>query len=118
MNKFGKQLRKWREEASLRLIDLAEKMGWSVVYLSDIELGRRNPPTPEKIKELARLLNRRADDLLNLADQEKERVELGLVDKSPHLTEAALMLARSWDGLNDEEAQQIIEILRHKEKNK
>lgn len=117
MNEFGKRLRRDREEAGLRLKDLSDAMQWSVVYLSDIERGRRNPPLPEKIREIYKLLGKEPYEALNVADKEKERVELGLVCKSQKITETALLLARSWDGLTDEEAEQIRQIL-EKEKNK
>ena len=47
---FGLYLRKLREARNLRQIDLAEKIGVSTVYISDIERGRRNPPDSEKLR--------------------------------------------------------------------
>lgn len=47
---FGLYLRKLREDRNLRQADLAEKIGVSPVYISDIERGRRNPPDSEKLR--------------------------------------------------------------------
>ena len=35
-NKFGKLLRKYRNDSKLRLLDVAQKMSWSVVYLVEV----------------------------------------------------------------------------------
>ncbi|MEM5817366.1 MAG: helix-turn-helix transcriptional regulator [Desulfitobacterium hafniense] len=112
---FGRKLRAARESAGLLLKDLAREMGWSVVYLSDIERGRRNPPSPDKIAQMANILGADYRTLVDLANQEKMRVELEIADKSQHITTAALMLARSWDGLTEEEAQEIIKVLSKRE---
>jgi transcriptional regulator with XRE-family HTH domain len=111
MNRFGQRLRQARERNGMRLKDLADALGWSVVYLSDIELGRRNPPATDKIFALAALLHEPTEEFLNSADTDRQRVELELDERRPHLTEAALMLARSWNGLSDDDALLIKQIL-------
>ena len=112
--RFGKVLRKARQKAKLRLIDVAEKMDWSVVYLSDLERGRRNPPSADKIVKLAKIIDVPAGILLEAASKDKKRIELPL-EAPPKLREAALMLARSWDKLTDEEAEKILQILQERE---
>ncbi len=47
---FGSYLRKLREDRNLRQADLAEKIGVSTVYVSDIERGLRKPPDSEKLR--------------------------------------------------------------------
>jgi len=96
------------------LKELADALGWSTVYVSDLERGRRNPPAPEKIHEIAEFLDIRVDELLDLANEDRQRVELNLLQKSPRQAKAALMLARSWDGLSDEEADNIVKVLERK----
>jgi transcriptional regulator with XRE-family HTH domain len=41
---FGGELRRLRKEAGLRLKDLADALGWSIKYVSDIERGKMRPP--------------------------------------------------------------------------
>ena len=107
---FGETLRKCRQEARLYLKDVANKMGWSVVYLSDLERERRNPPSPDKIRKLAEILGVPAGILLEAASRTRKVVELPLEEDS-RASEVALMLARSWDGLTDEDAEEIKKIL-------
>jgi transcriptional regulator with XRE-family HTH domain len=109
--RFGKTLRDLREQAGLRLKDLADAMKWSVVYLSDIERGRRNPPQDPKICEIAKILRVVPDLLLDSADEERGRVELGIESASPWKQQAAFTLARSWDGMTEDQAERIINIL-------
>ncbi|HFC97511.1 MAG TPA: XRE family transcriptional regulator [Thermosulfurimonas dismutans] len=111
--KFGETLRALRIKRKLRLKDVAQAMGWSVVYLSDLERGHRNPPKPEVIAKLARVLNVPAGELLAAASEDKRHVELPL-ETSPSKREVALLLARTWDELTDEEARKIVEILKRR----
>lgn len=37
-------MREIRENAGISLRELARRLGWTPAYVSDIELGRRNPP--------------------------------------------------------------------------
>lgn len=41
---FGATVRTIREAAGISLRELARRLGWTPAYVSDIELGRRNPP--------------------------------------------------------------------------
>ncbi len=111
MTHFGRYLRELRERTGMRIKDLAKKMKWTAVYISDIELGRRNPPSPEKIREIASILGTNPDKLLDMADKERKKVVLDLDEESPGRMEVALMLARSWDGLTDDEIEQMKTIL-------
>lgn len=44
INDLGKMLRKIRIEGEERLLDMAERIGVSVAFLSAIETGRKSPP--------------------------------------------------------------------------
>lgn len=48
---FGQCIRKRREELGVSVRALAEKIGMSAVYLSDIERGNRNAPTGANVKK-------------------------------------------------------------------
>lgn len=53
---FGEYLRQLRESRSLRQKDIAESLGVSTVYVCDIEKGRRNPPSADKITVIAQVI--------------------------------------------------------------
>lgn len=114
MERFGRYLRELREGTGMRIKELADKMGWTAVYVSDIELGRRNPPSSQKIRQIASLLNVDPTKLLDLADKEKKKVVLDLDEESPGRMEVALMLARSWEGLTDEEIEEMKTFLKRR----
>jgi len=105
--KFGSYIRKIRENSSLSLKEVSDKLSWSVVYLSDIERGRRNPPNKEKMKELSEILGVPYNELLDYANKEKDHIELETVNKSENVTDLAYALARSWDKIDDNIANDI-----------
>lgn len=53
MNPFGEYLKVLRERAGLSQETLAEEAGISSAYVSQIETGRRNPPTPDVLRRMA-----------------------------------------------------------------
>ncbi len=107
MKRFGERLRELRVGSKKRLKDLADAMDCSVVYASDVELGRRTPPSTEKILKIARFLKTDPKELLNLADSARKRIELDLNDSKPKHAKAALLLARSWENLTDDEVERL-----------
>jgi transcriptional regulator with XRE-family HTH domain len=113
--RFGARLRELRERAGIRLNEIAAVVDWSVVYLSDIERGRRNPPEESKIRRIAEIIQANYAELVDLANKERKRVELDLDGKSPRIEMAALMLARSWKDLTEDQAIQIQKILEGKD---
>ena len=54
---FGEALREIRQNKGVYLKNVAEFMGWSVVYISDIERGHRNPPSRKDIIKLSEFFN-------------------------------------------------------------
>jgi transcriptional regulator with XRE-family HTH domain len=64
---FGDLLRKLRAKAGFSVGDLARHLGYSVVYVSDVERGRRGPFEEDKIREAASFLRVDADPLLRAA---------------------------------------------------
>ena len=111
MESFGATLRRLRENANKTLKELANAMGVSVVYVSDIERGRRNPPQGEKLMQIANFFKMPVSELEDLADRERKRVELNLDSRTETVSDAALVLARRWDTITDEEASKILKIL-------
>lgn len=53
MTPFGEYLKMLRERAGLSQESLAEEAGISSAYVSQLETGRRNPPTPDVLRRMA-----------------------------------------------------------------
>ena len=74
---FGEFVIAKRTEQNISLRKLAELMGLSAPFWSDIEKGRKNPPKLEKLELLAQHLHLTDDDratLLDLAGKERDSV--------------------------------------------
>ncbi|NCU20141.1 XRE family transcriptional regulator [Candidatus Falkowbacteria bacterium] len=67
MKKFGDTLRDLRLAQDLGLREMAGKIGISPTYLSRIERNKENPPRPEIIQALAKVLAADPDVLFRLA---------------------------------------------------
>ena len=111
--RFGKVVRDARTAARKSLKEVADQLGFTVAYLSDIERGNRNPPAEGVIRVWARLVGEDVERLLFLAQIERRTVELSVdrqrVDAPKN--QVAVALARSWDELDDEEYQRILDIV-------
>ena len=53
--RFGEALRKRRRETKRTLSDIADVLGVSVVYVSDVERGNRRPLNNDSIIKVAKL---------------------------------------------------------------
>lgn len=53
---FGREARSARARAKISLTTLAATFGVHPAYVSDVELGRRNPPSPRRIAQWARVI--------------------------------------------------------------
>lgn len=69
MNKFGKLLKKYRQKAGIKSSHLAEQLSVSRAYIATIESGKQPPPTFDKCKKMA--------EILNLDDKQKLGLYLG-----------------------------------------
>ncbi len=111
MATFGTLLRSLREKKKRKIKEIADLFNWSVVYVSDIERSRRNPPSFENIIKIARFLEEPPNKLLITAMKDGKGIELLVKNRSDKVSQAAFMLARSWEGLSDEDAEKILEVL-------
>ena len=113
---FGAILRAARESSQKTLKEVSEGMGWSIVYLSDIERDRRNPPSNKTIESLAAILKCSAKKLLDQANKDRNRIEIPLdANKNRQAGEAALVLARRWTELSEEQLINIMKIVKEEE---
>ena len=106
-NKFGEAIREYRHSAGKTIHDITNHMSWSKPYLMDIETGRTNPPSKEKIELLAKFLNADLYQLLELAIKEREKVTLIIPNKSETHTQLAALLYKSWDDMTEDQLKKI-----------
>ncbi len=76
MMSFGECLRSLRRACGLSLGQLGRKIHRGKGYLSGIENGKVNPPSPKVIRKLAEALGHDVKELLTLAYVEKAPKEI------------------------------------------
>lgn len=80
---FGKYIAEKRLEKDVKLRPIAERLGVSVTYLSDIIKGRRNPPEKEGLEKIAETLGlsqEEKDEMYDLAGRDRKQVSPDLTD--------------------------------------
>lgn len=106
---FGSQLRQLRESAGLRLGEFARSIGVSPAYLSDVELGNRQPFDVERIEMIARLLHVKTADLKVLAAETRGAFSLEPMSEAHQRAGRALM--RRWHTLDANALEQIVKVV-------
>ncbi len=90
---FGDVVRRRRLEARITLRAMARALGVSAAYISDIELGHRNPPQDEMLAKIADLLEIDRDRLEYLAVFSRRRVSIDMRDKDRSELERQMAVA-------------------------
>ena len=116
---FGGELRRLRRAKELSLADLADAIKCSIVYISDIERGKRNPPSPQKIRNLLAKMREedRLSEMLLLAAKSRQSIRISVEDKNDEVAEMLVALARRCDegSLDEDLARRIKKILDREE---
>jgi transcriptional regulator with XRE-family HTH domain len=107
---FGTEVRNARTRKEISLREVAKKLGFTPVYISDIERGNRNPPGPNTVREWAEIVGLDADSLIRLAAMERPSVELP-INGSPSKGELAFALARKWPQMTRDQERELLEYL-------
>ena len=114
---FGAFIARKRLEKDVKLKPIAEQLGVSVTYLSDIIKGRRNPPDMEGLETLAQVLNldsTERDEMYDLAGRERNQVSPDLpgyiMDEAIPSARVALRKAKS-KNLGDDFWQEVNKII-------
>lgn len=107
MNKFGKFVAEKRKEKGMTLRGMAGLMDFSPAYWSDIEKGRRNPPSIENLKEVARILElsqKETEDMIDMASEDRDEIPMDLPEyiKESELARTALRKAKQLNENNGE----------------
>jgi transcriptional regulator with XRE-family HTH domain len=72
---FGATLREKRLERKISLRKFAEMIGVSSTYLSQVEQDRYDPPTVDRVKAIAKILDEDADEWIGLANRVPDDME-------------------------------------------
>lgn len=115
---FGEFLQTKREQQKITLRQLAEKLGVSAPFLSDVEKGRRNSLDMDKLSLLKQILNLSEDEyetMLNLAGKQRKTVAPDLPEyiMERDYVSAALRTARDLDA-GEAEWQRFVEELKNR----
>lgn len=110
-NQFGPLLRGLRSKAGKTMADVAEHLGVSVAYISDVERGNRAPLTNDRIIAVADFLGIDRSDLLKAAAADKGNFELRAKDIPPEQAVLGAELVSAWDRLSPSQVRSISKTL-------
>ena len=113
--RFGGELRRLREGAGKTLKDVAELWGGlSIPYVSDVERGRRHPPSGVKIRALADFLGvpDQADRLVALSVLERGEISMEPRDQEQRELLVSLNRTIEENTLDPDTIKQILQVLR------
>jgi transcriptional regulator with XRE-family HTH domain len=108
--KFGKMMRKLREEKHMSIAKFARSVGMSPTYLAPIERDVFPPPAESKVVRIARALGQDPDEFLALAG----RIGIDLRRIIYRQPRQAAELLRAIDGLPREAIDELVEAARRK----
>ena len=117
-NTFGEFVIAKRTEKGISLRKLAELMGLSAPYWSDVEKGRKNPPKIDKLEQLAQILTLTDEEkttMLDLAGKDRNSVAPDIPEYiiSNDYVAAALRQVRDL-GANEEDWERFVEELKNR----
>ncbi len=112
--RFGEALRKRRRETKKTLSDIADVLGVSVVYVSDVERGNRRPLNNDSIIKVAKFLKTDPAPLIRAADQERGVIEYDIAKARPLEADVVggLVSGLARGGVTDDQLRRIKKILR------
>jgi len=110
---LGKVLRVIRMDRRILLKDMADSLGVKPSYVSSIENGKRKP-SENFVQSLRAALNLTEEEFQRVTDAYIETVQelsLKFDSEETHQRDLALILARSFNNLTPEQAEQIKKIM-------
>lgn len=117
---FGEFVRVLRVKHHEVMGDMAKVVGASLPFLSAVENGKKNVPAEwiDKITEHYNLSNEEYEKLREAVEESKTQFKILASKAGTTQRRAALQFARSFDGMDDETALKILELLGKKEEEK
>jgi HTH-type transcriptional regulator, competence development regulator len=97
--KFGAFIRREREAKEIGLREMAKKIGVSPTYLSKVERDQFAPPTEDKVRAIAQIIERDPDELMAMAGRVPS--DLAAIIKRRPVEMSALL--RTANGLSAED---------------
>ncbi|MDW7670586.1 MAG: helix-turn-helix transcriptional regulator [Bacillota bacterium] len=97
---FGEFITAKRKALDIKLREMAEELGISPAYLSDIEKSRRKPPDIDMLEKMAEILKLSPDDksiMMDYAGQDRKEIAPDLPDYLMDLPEARTALRKARD---------------------
>ncbi len=115
---YGKILRKVRIDRGEVLGDMAKKLDISIAYLSSIETGSRSLPNDftEQLSQIYSLSKNVVKQLKSAESEYIREAKISLKNTSPIKRETALIFARTFNNMDDEDLREIKQLLARKEK--
>lgn len=110
---FGELIRASRRRLNKSLQDVADALGVTAVYVSEVERRKRPPFTTERLPSLSRVLGLDLKTLTAAAWAEKGMIEWDPSSASDKQIEALVALARG--GFSEPELEAILKIARRKQ---
>lgn len=113
LTNLGKFLRKLRIDHGEILKDMADKLNVTVSFLSAVENGKKRMPSGwnEQICNLYSLTEQQKADFTTAVAETAEAIEMNLAPASINRRELAVSFARSFNSLDDDQAEEIRNIL-------
>lgn len=108
MKSFGEALKKARAARRVTLRVISEYSGKSVGYLSDIENGRKRPPSLDIVQKIEECIGVNDNSLVTLASNIRKKIPKELTERimlTPKLSEALL---RADEDLSDKEFNELM----------
>lgn len=117
MTEIGKFLKKLRIDQGEVLLTMAQKLGVTPSFLSAVELGKKKMPYEWnlKIRSAYRLTPSQEDALDEAISASEKAVILDFGEASPNAKKLAVLFARSFSDLTDEQLDAIKKLMQNEE---
>lgn len=117
--RFGEIVRILRIRHHEVMGDMAKKLGVKLPFLSAIETGKKNVPEDliAKISSIYGLSQQEEQELKQAAEESRTQYRISAIGAGMNQRKAAMKFARSFDNMDDDTAQRIIDLLNSREEN-
>jgi transcriptional regulator with XRE-family HTH domain len=117
-SEFGELLRARRRQSGKTMLDVAQHLEVSVVFISDVERGNRSPLTPARIMKAAHFLGADPEPFLLAAAKSRGSFELDATHVSGKARQVGAALMRGWAKLDKSDLEKIARIVRRRGESK
>lgn len=117
VTEFGKKLRVLRMNKGELLKHMAIRLGVTSAFLSAVELGEKSIPKDflDKVIQIYNIPQEEIAEWQDAVEQSIQQVKMNLASTSLVKRQAALVFSRSFEGMTDEEARNILRFFKKEE---